>query len=86
MSATELEAPTPSTVRISDLLIAGEQVPAKHGRYYETIEALTGEPIARVAAASVERQSAGTPTPDGRGIASTWSRVRFDIVLAPANV
>jgi hydroxyquinol 1,2-dioxygenase len=33
-----------------------------------------------------ERQPAGTPTPDGRGVAGTWSRVRFDIVLAPIDV
>ncbi|MCX4853433.1 dioxygenase family protein [Streptomyces canus] len=32
-----------------------------------------------------ERQPAGTPTPDGRVIDGTWSRVRFDIVLAPAG-
>jgi hydroxyquinol 1,2-dioxygenase len=32
-----------------------------------------------------EPQPAGTPTPDGRTIAGTWSRVRFDIVLAPAG-
>jgi hydroxyquinol 1,2-dioxygenase len=32
-----------------------------------------------------ERNAAGTPTPDGRSLAeSTWSRVRFDIILAPA--
>jgi hydroxyquinol 1,2-dioxygenase len=31
------------------------------------------------------RQQAGTPTPDGRDVGDrTWSRVRFDIVLAPA--
>lgn len=30
-----------------------------------------------------ERQPAGTPAPDGRVIDGTWSRVRFDIVLAP---
>jgi len=30
-----------------------------------------------------ERQPAGTPTPDGRTVDGTWSRVRFDIVLAP---
>lgn len=31
-------------------------------------------------------QAAGTPTPDGRDLgARTWSRVRFDIVLAPAG-
>jgi hydroxyquinol 1,2-dioxygenase len=30
-----------------------------------------------------ETQPAGTPTPDGRVIDGTWSRVRFDIVLAP---
>ena len=30
-------------------------------------------------------QAAGTPTPDGRDLGGhTWSRVRFDIVLAPA--
>lgn len=32
-----------------------------------------------------ERQQAGTPAPDGRDVGDrTWSRVRFDIVLAPA--
>lgn len=30
-----------------------------------------------------EEQPAGTPTPDGRELDGTWSRVRFDIVLAP---
>jgi hydroxyquinol 1,2-dioxygenase len=31
-------------------------------------------------------QPAGTPTPDGRDVGSrTWSRTRFDIVLAPAD-
>jgi len=54
MSATEIEAPTSGAVRTSDLLIAGERFAARDGRYYETTEALTGEPIARVAAASVE--------------------------------
>lgn len=29
------------------------------------------------------RQPAGTPTPDGRDVDGTWSRTRFDIVLAP---
>lgn len=33
-----------------------------------------------------ERQAAGTPTPDGRAVDGTWSKVRFDIVLAPAGV
>ncbi|MEI5521880.1 hypothetical protein WB401_04595, partial [Streptomyces brasiliscabiei] len=33
-----------------------------------------------------ERQPAGAPTPDGRVIDGTWSRVRFDIVLAPTGV
>jgi hydroxyquinol 1,2-dioxygenase len=34
-----------------------------------------------------EQQPAGTPTPDGRDLAAhSWSRVRFDIVLAPAGV
>ncbi|KAA0941168.1 dioxygenase family protein [Streptomyces apricus] len=31
-----------------------------------------------------EHQPAGTPTPDGRRLDVGWSRVRFDIVLAPA--
>lgn len=33
-----------------------------------------------------EQQSPGTPTPDGRRLDSSWSRVRFDIVLAPAQI
>jgi hydroxyquinol 1,2-dioxygenase len=32
------------------------------------------------------QQPPGTPTPDGRVIDGTWSKVRFDIVLAPAGV
>jgi hydroxyquinol 1,2-dioxygenase len=33
-----------------------------------------------------EQQPAGAPTPDGRELGgSSWSRVRFDIVLAPAD-
>jgi hydroxyquinol 1,2-dioxygenase len=32
-------------------------------------------------------QPAGTPAPDGRDLAGrTWSRVRFDVVLAPAGI
>jgi hydroxyquinol 1,2-dioxygenase len=31
------------------------------------------------------RQPAGTPTPDGREVDGTWSRTRFDIVLAPGT-
>jgi hydroxyquinol 1,2-dioxygenase len=32
-----------------------------------------------------EQQPTGTPAPDGRDLGvRTWSRVRFDIVLAPA--
>ncbi|GAA4718689.1 aldehyde dehydrogenase family protein [Phytohabitans rumicis] len=38
---------------ISDLFIDGNRVPAEGDRYVETVQALTGEPIARVAAASV---------------------------------
>lgn len=34
-----------------------------------------------------EQQPAGTPTPDGRDLGdATWSRARFDIVLAPEGV
>ncbi|SEF01642.1 hydroxyquinol 1,2-dioxygenase [Streptomyces sp. 3213] len=32
-----------------------------------------------------ERQSPGTPTPDGRAADGAWSRVEFDIVLAPSG-
>ena len=32
-----------------------------------------------------EELPAGTPTPDGRAVEGTWSRTRFDIVLAPAD-
>ncbi|MGW8811537.1 dioxygenase family protein [Gordonia terrae] len=32
-----------------------------------------------------DQQPAGTPTPDGRVVDGTWSKVLFDIVLAPAN-
>ncbi|WP_336714482.1 intradiol ring-cleavage dioxygenase [Arthrobacter sp. USHLN218] len=31
------------------------------------------------------QQPAGTPTQDGRALASGWTRARFDIVLAPAG-
>lgn len=31
-------------------------------------------------------QPAGTPTPDGRPVNGSWSRTRFDIVLAPVGV
>jgi protocatechuate 3,4-dioxygenase beta subunit len=30
-------------------------------------------------------QPAGTPTPDGQVVAETWTRARFEIVLAPAG-
>jgi hydroxyquinol 1,2-dioxygenase len=30
-------------------------------------------------------QEPGTPTPDGRQVDGSWSRVRFDVVLAPAR-
>ncbi|MEW1648729.1 intradiol ring-cleavage dioxygenase [Streptomyces sp. NPDC091219] len=32
-----------------------------------------------------ERQAPGSPTPDGRVVDDSWSRVSFDIVLAPAG-
>jgi hydroxyquinol 1,2-dioxygenase len=36
--------------------------------------------------ANFVEQAAGTPAPDGRDLAdTTWSRVRFDIVLARAD-
>jgi hydroxyquinol 1,2-dioxygenase len=34
----------------------------------------------------VDHQLPGTPTPDGREVAGPWSRIRFDLVLAPASV
>lgn len=33
-----------------------------------------------------EQQAPGQPTPDGRAVDGTWSKVHFDIVLAPADV
>jgi hydroxyquinol 1,2-dioxygenase len=33
----------------------------------------------------VRRQLPGTPTPDGREVTGPWSRIDFDIVLAPAD-
>ena len=33
-----------------------------------------------------EQQPVGTATPNGRAVAGTWSRTRFDIVLAPSGV
>lgn len=32
-----------------------------------------------------EQQPVGTPTPDGRAVEGTWSRTRFDVVLAPSE-
>ncbi|MEU1185381.1 aldehyde dehydrogenase [Streptomyces sp. NPDC005820] len=48
MSGTELHAEPPTC----DLLVGGRRIPAETGRYIETAEALTGRPIARVAAAT----------------------------------
>lgn len=47
----------------------------------DTVFGVKDSPIKRF-----ERQPAGTPTPDGRAVDGTWSRMRFDIVLAPAGV
>jgi hydroxyquinol 1,2-dioxygenase len=33
-----------------------------------------------------DAQDPGSPTPDGRAIKGTWSRTRFDIVLAPSTL
>ena len=33
----------------------------------------------------VDRKVAGTPTPDGRDVAGPWSRIAFDLVLAPVR-
>lgn len=32
-----------------------------------------------------ERQAPDSPAPDGRQLEGAWSKVRFDIVLAPAR-
>ncbi|WP_230196728.1 aldehyde dehydrogenase family protein [Streptomyces coriariae] len=53
MSATGTEAPASDAVRTSALLNTGEHVAARSGHYFETTEALTGEPTAWAAAASV---------------------------------
>ncbi|MEV6638201.1 intradiol ring-cleavage dioxygenase [Actinoplanes sp. NPDC051470] len=49
-------------------------------------ELLTSDSVFGVRDSLVKRfepQAAGTTTPDGREVAGPWSRVRFDIVLAP---
>lgn len=33
-----------------------------------------------------DRHHASEPTPDGRAVTTTWTRTRFDVVLAPAEV
>ncbi|WP_181801218.1 aldehyde dehydrogenase family protein [Streptomyces shenzhenensis] len=43
----------PAALSTCDLFVGGKWIPAEGGRYVETAEALTGQPIARVAAASV---------------------------------
>jgi acyl-CoA reductase-like NAD-dependent aldehyde dehydrogenase len=53
MSATETEAPPSGAVRTSALLIAGEHVTTRDGRYHETTESLTCEPTAGVPEAAV---------------------------------
>jgi vanillin dehydrogenase len=53
MTVADAGPQTAGEGRPTDLLIGGKFVAAEDGRYFETIEALTGEPIARVAAASV---------------------------------
>jgi vanillin dehydrogenase len=54
-----------------DLFIGGKRVPAEGGRYVETTEALTGRPIARVAAASAaDARAAATAA---AGALGEWS-------------
>ena len=48
-----------------DLFIGGKRVPAEGGRDVETVEAVTGEPIARVAAASVSDARAAATAAGG---------------------
>lgn len=54
MSAIDVNTDTRADVVTSDLIIGGVRRPAEGARYFETVNALTGSPIARVAAASVE--------------------------------
>lgn len=61
----------PAGILTSDLFIGGKWLPAEGGRYVETAEALTGQPIARVAAASVaDAQAAATAA---AGALEEWS-------------
>lgn len=53
-SAGGAPEPDPTGPVTSDLFIAGQRVPAGDGRYVETVEAVSGTPIARVAAATVD--------------------------------
>lgn len=53
MSTVEVGTPDQSELLSSELVIGGGRVAAEGGRYFTTTEAITGEPVARVAAASV---------------------------------
>ncbi|MGW2888039.1 aldehyde dehydrogenase family protein [Streptomyces griseoruber] len=62
---------SPAGIRTSGLFIGGKWLPAEGGRYVETAEALTGHPIARVAAASVvDARAAATAA---AGALEQWS-------------
>ncbi|MGW8811535.1 aldehyde dehydrogenase [Gordonia terrae] len=53
MSLSTTESLRTPSITTSDLVIGGIATPAQDGRYFTTSEAVTGTPIARVAAASV---------------------------------
>jgi hydroxyquinol 1,2-dioxygenase len=87
-----LEAAGRSSMRPAHLHF---MVSAEGARTLVTHIFATGDPYLRTDAVFGVKQSlvrdfeqlpAGTPTPDGRDVEGTWSRVGFDIVLAPAEV
>lgn len=71
-----VKAPQMRTL-ITHIFVAGEEL--------EKGDAVFG--VKQSLVRDFEQQPAGAPTPDGRELGSrTWSRVRFDIVLAPDAV
>lgn len=79
MSTIDVETTTGTDLLTLDLLIGGESKPAASGKYFQTVEAISGEPIARVAAASAEDakaavDAAAAALPEWSGMAPAGRR------------
>jgi protocatechuate 3,4-dioxygenase beta subunit len=63
---------------ITHIFVEGEELRGGGDAVFGVKESLVRE---------FERRPVGSPTPDGRELGErSWTRVRFDIVLAPAGV